>query len=369
MIHRTPKTVRLGICHAGLLAGILGSLPLHAQSPLDVDQVRFLGSADLGIDFSDDGSGLLEDFAVEMLLPDGSWEPVPTASFQSLGGSAWRATVPHDPSRPTALFRITRDGEPITGAFSAPSSTVVEGENGGALVQFSGLFSGTLLYTVDPGGDTTPQSGSIQVNGATSVVIPITLPDDAEVGTLRALTINLDGGDLLLGTLTTSHVTVADNDSEWAGVLISDGDGVTTQVELKVIQTNASRTVTLTAEAGGVFPSGGNLGTAALTLDGDGLSGSVNGIVIPGADTLYGADTELTLAFNGGGGGTVLEEPTDEEVQLGETQVIRGYEGTFSLTSTVPTLTHLSIPERTGSFIIYRKPPLAPVAFPTTPVE
>lgn len=340
---------------------LLGSLSPLAGQQVTLDRLQLVGTTDITLEFSDDGTGVLADFGVEATSDLQTWLPVGDAVLESLGNGRWRATVPFDQGAPRRFFRVTKNGEAITGTFSSTTSTIREGEAGGVEVVFSAPYTGVVNYTVNFGDGSPSQSGSVNVQGASSAILPITVPDDGESGTLRNLSLNLDGGDFALGLLTSTNLTVEDNDSEWAGVLIGDDDGITTQINLKITATGGAPTAALVAESGTVFPDKPGGWAASISVDETALAGSVTGITIPGEETLYGQDTILTLTFNPGGGGEVLKSPVDGAV--------RGYEGSYTLSSSVPALQHLNIPDRTGTFLIYRKPALAPAAKPTEPIN
>lgn len=347
-----------------LFATVLGGGILFFPSgelraaPPKLERVVASGETELFLEFSDEGSSRAEDFEVEYSIDLKTWHSQSGAAVEDLGEGSWRAVVPFDAQKRRCFFRVTRNGLPITGAFASPTTTLKEGESGGVEVQFSGPYTGVVDYTVNF-GDGNPQRGSVQVRGKQRVIIPVSLSDDAEGETLRGFSITLDGGDFSLGPLLTTNVTVEDNDSRWAGVLIGD-DGVTSQVELKVAKVGGTQSASLLPQSGSVFPSKEGGWNALVQIGDSGLKGDVSSIRIDAAETLYGADTFLTVRFN----------PEEEGVvKKGDSGVVRGYEGRFVIETSVPTLPHLTVPDRAGSFLIYRKPSLAPAAKPTQPVN
>lgn len=316
------------------------------------------GEAELFLEFSAEATNSAEDFEVEYSTDLESWLSQAGATVVDFGEGNWRAVVPFDAQKRKCFYRVTRNGVPVTGAFGSPSTTLKEGESGGVEVQFSGPYTGAINYTVNF-GDGDPQRGSVQVRGKRSVIIPVRLNDDADGETLRGFSITLDGGDFNLGPVLTTNITVEDNDSGWAGVLVGD-DGVTSQVEFKVAKTEGAQSTSLLTQSGSVFPSKEGGWPATVQIDDSSLKGDVTSIRIAASETLYGADTLLTVRFNPEGEG---------EVKKAEGGVVRGYEGRFLIETSVPTLPHLTVPDRVGSFLIYRKPSLAPVAKPTQPVN
>lgn len=345
------------------MPGVLGltlacAMTAWAQE-VRVTGLEFVGATELSLEFSDDGSGQPADFGVDGTDDLMNWSPVTGVYYSDLGNGNWAIALPRAPGEAKRFFRVTKFGEPVTGALTAPTSTVREGESGGVEVVFSRVYNGELSYQVDFGDGTPPQAGTLQVDGQSVVTIPVTVPDDADAMTLRSLTVSISGGAVELTGLTTMSVTVEDNDSEWAGVLTSDADGAPTQVGLKVAAVNGVTTAVLSGDAGGIFPATPGGWPATWNADGQGLSASTMDMIVPAADAIYAAETKFALGLNASGAGAVKFSDG----------LISGYEGTFTLTSSVESLPHLSIPDRTGAFTLFRKPGLVPPAPETTPIS
>ena len=97
---------------------------------------------------------------------------------------------------------------------------------------------------------------SIEVDGSSSVALPITLGDDSSVGQLSRyeITLNLTGASTTPGNSYTQLI-VLDNDEEWAGSLVAGGQAIT--LRLRITKLGTSHTATLISESpSGFFPVG-----------------------------------------------------------------------------------------------------------------
>lgn len=87
----------------------------------------------------------------------------------------------------------------------------------GPVIEFDGPYLGTVNYRWTSAQGTT--GGSLAVNGSTAV-IPMPIPDNANIEQTRLLTLRLEAGpELKLAGTSQSTVTIQENDAEWQGVI------------------------------------------------------------------------------------------------------------------------------------------------------
>ncbi|MEZ5299120.1 MAG: hypothetical protein R3F11_00365 [Verrucomicrobiales bacterium] len=337
---------------AAFAAAALVPLPCPAADPpVSVKALAFSAQDQIYLDFVDAaGDGQAADFGVEAAeSPAGPWEGVQGATFQSLGGGNWRAFAPVG-AETRKFFRILKRGVPLTAAFAAPLAQAAESDTVGVLVCFSAPFTGTLRYTLDFGDGAGAQAGQIQVGGATTATIPVALGDDAEVGELRAFNLKLSdaGGIYGVGDNASINVVVQDNDAYWGGALSSESPAIDLGARMLIARDAAGLTGCFKTDRSGFLPANtsdpdGDWPLASLALSGTAFSATTQPIIVPAAESLYGADTVMTLALAASGGGVTENRLT----------------GTFTLSSSVPSKPHLQIAPIEGDFTFFRQAPVS----------
>lgn len=316
---------------------------------LKVDALLWQAGNALVIEFADDGTGDADAFTVQHSadLASGSWTNSSGVTFAPKPGGGWRATVPRDPGAQMGYFRVFKNGEPVTAVFASQTGSVSEGGGSTVTVQFSAPFTGTLKYTVDYGDGNGPQAGEIDVAGSTAAQIPISaLTDDKSAFALNYITLRLsaDGGNGYRPVGIGTTLIVLDNDALWGGILDTGNDDVDIAVRMLTTQQGQTKAACIKTGGAGLLPPNpqgdGDWLFSSFELTSTLFEGTVGPIVIPASETIYGADTHVSLAMTTAGGGSVTGSKL---------------EGSFALTSTVPGLPHLTFPDRTGNFVFVRQ--------------
>ena len=189
------------------------------------------------------------------LAPTNVW--VRATNVTALGGGVFEVAI--GPPRPRLGFYRVAGFRVIMGGFSTNSYTVQEGAGqAGPVLVFNAVYTGwvTNIWTDQQGVSTT---SAIWVNGTTAV-IPLAqsyLADNASIGQLRYLTLQLQGGTSLApGTTTRTRVTIDDNEANWEGALTTPSG--TLDFTMTLVQTNSQSTGRLRgqiqSEGFGFFP-------------------------------------------------------------------------------------------------------------------
>jgi hypothetical protein len=193
----------------------------------------------------------------------GDWAVENGASITPVSANTYRATtISTEPDRQFFRIRGTGDGNPtsVAAGFAASRTNATEGDSDSVSVLFSSPFTGYFEYTVtgvdSSGKHITPFTESIEVDGSSSVALPIVLGDDSSVGQLSRyeITLNLTGASSTPSSGYTQLI-VLDNDEEWAGSLVTGGQAIT--LRLRITKLGATHTATLISESpSGFFPIG-----------------------------------------------------------------------------------------------------------------
>ena len=185
------------------------------------------------------------------LSPATAW--MPATNVTALGGGLFQvATGP--PQHGLGFYRA--EGFLLLMANLNSAALTVEKGAGpaGPVLVFNGVYTGTVtcIWTDQQG---TNWTNYVQVNGTTAVIpIPASyLTDDATIGQLEYLTLQLQGGTgFALGATTQSTVVIQDNNVEWQGVLQTPGGAL--DFGLTMIQTSSSLQGQIQSDGFGFFP-------------------------------------------------------------------------------------------------------------------
>jgi hypothetical protein len=154
---------------------------------------------------------------------------------------------------------------PTMASFDSSTSEIEEGGNGTVRINFTAAFTGTLTYTVsgtaEVGTDYPALAGSLDVDNATSVEIPISINDDVEVEEVETITLTLEEApDNLPGYYPfapTEHtVYVQENDALWRGSLFRPlaDTAVTVDFRMKITRQGDTTTGKLLTDGIGIIP-------------------------------------------------------------------------------------------------------------------
>lgn len=352
------------------LAITLTAATSPAQDAVDVTSVVWPTDTSIDVQFTTDADAVLRDLVVQVSssMEEGTWALFGDVILTPLGGGAWRASIPAPSGSPRRFFRVLKDGVPIVTTGGSA------GEGASALVaNFSGPFTGDLGYTIEFSDGSPAQAGTVTIDGASTAMIPVAVPDDTDAETLHYLTLTLtaDGEGIASYTLGAGNpitIAIEDNDSIWAGILDADEDGVDLAVTILTTTEGGATSTCFKTDGAGILPANpadpdGCWPFTAFALDDDSFEASVE-VVVPAADTIYGADTVLTLTFTATDP-AVVDEANPEAVTS------RRIDGLFALATTVPPsggndYSHLTFPPRTGSFTLFRRPAVQPEVQPLT---
>jgi hypothetical protein len=229
----------------------------------------------------------------------------------------------------------------------------VEGDASGVVVTFSKPFHGTLQYVIEFSNGAAAQTGAITVEGKTGV-ITVVVPEDEESTILHHVTVTLSSTDGTIAAQTVAvgeplTLVVEDNDAIWLGLLEPTDEEKTIPISLELTEASGGSSYCLKAESTSFIPlnpaqADGCWPLASLLATESAFNGEVT-FAVPASDTIYQADTMMTLVWTASG-----DAVTDRRI-----------DGTFSITTSVPSLTHLMFPPRAGTFTLFKQPRTSPL--------
>jgi hypothetical protein len=191
--------------------------------------------------------------------------------------------------------------------------------------------------------DFQPLTGEIQVDGATSAVIPIALTDNHQVQQLRHLVLVLEpGAGVRLGADSQATLTIDENDTDWRGVLLVDE--ATLPFALRLSEAAGSSAALLKGQQFGFFPAAPV--TAMVQLTPERFSALVEDVAFSAEATAFNTPVRLSLELSA--------------VDGVNSQTVGPYElrGAATLRTEYPARSWLNT-TNTGTFILLKQP-LAP---------
>lgn len=328
------------------------SLPVRGQVSEDIDiaALAWVSATQAQVDFSVATDVDRSRLTVEMnpgLDPD-EWRLFGDATLEDLGGGNWRVALPVAESAGRVFYRILKDGVPVE-----TNGRAVEGDSSGVVVTFSKPFHGTLEYVVEFSNGTAAQTGSVAFDGLTGL-IPVVVPEDEVSTVLHHVTVTLSSTDGKIAAQTVAvgeplTLVIEDNDAVWLGLLEPAGEDKTIPISLEFLEGSSGSKRCLKAETTSFIPLNPDQADGCWPLTSLVASESVfNGEVtftVPAGDTIYEANTLMTLTWLASG-----DAVTDRRV-----------DGTFSITTSVPALPHLTFPQRAGTFTFFKQPRVSPL--------
>jgi hypothetical protein len=332
---------------AGLALGLLaGLIPVQGAAELRLRTIVVTTGGPVEFTFEDQGTGAtnyVAEFAPG-LEPGTIWEADPNALIEPLGGGEYRVVT--EAPFPLGFYRVLAlgGGGPVVIGFESLAFQVVEGETAQPVITFSRPFTGTIRYRVSGkagAGDYAPLTGEVQVLGNSSVVIPIQLIDDGELGTLRDLILTLESGEGYLvdaGNATTT-LTIEENDARWQGSLFLEG--AVLGFQLKIIQSEGTVSATLEASGSGLFPEVAR--PVSMVFTDDTFSADCEDLPLDASASLMNLPAFQDLRLNAMNG---LEN------QRVETTEVRG---AAALSTRYPAGSHLNV-TNIGTFLLWRPP-------------
>jgi hypothetical protein len=187
------------------------------------------------------------------LAPTNVWAPATNFIVTPLGSGVCEVAI-GPPPQGQGFYRAM-GFRLLTAGFNSAGVTVEEGAaSAGPVLVFNGIYVGvvTCIWT-DPQG--TSWTNQVAVNGTTAVIpVPAAyLTDNAAIGQLRSLTLQLQGGaGFALANTAQTAVTLEENDAEWQGVLQTSAGNL--DFSLTLLQTNGGFEGSLQSETFGFFP-------------------------------------------------------------------------------------------------------------------
>ncbi|VGO21701.1 choice-of-anchor Q domain-containing protein [Pontiella sulfatireligans] len=272
------------------------------------------------------------------LSPTSTWTAA--ANVLDLGGGEYELDLAA--AQGDAGFYRIKGFRMLQGGFASTEFETEEGRTvAGVVVVFNSIFSGELAYswTDELGSNYTD---TVPVNG-TTVVIPLPeaiLSDDAGVGLLEHLTLQLDAGTgYVRSGNTASRVTIEENDADWQGVIETECGmlGFT----LAMLQDNGTFNGRIQSDGFGFFPT--NILVQLLFSD--------NAFTAVAKNIPLAVYTDDPMGY--------LDLRLDAANSSGETNVSSGsIEGEATLVVKVPGLSHLDAAQ-TVPFVLDRPPTAA----------
>lgn len=316
----------------------------------------------LTMNIANDGTAMIDfevrDVDVTTLVLETStdmqdWEVDNDATIEPANVTTYRATASAPGNQHFFRLRGTGEGDAvsISAGFPASSITATEGESGAVTVIFSSPFTGYFSYTlvgVDSGGNAiTPITEMVEVDGQSTVTLPISFGEDSTVGQLSRyeIQLGLDGVNTTPGT-SQAQLIVLDNDEEWAGSLIDDGQ--TISVGMRISKVGANYTGVLISESPSGFLPMGEYPMSLMRHSHDSSfeMNPVNAINLTrSASDLPGSAMQVRLFL-------LAETGVGEQVVDLENGKL---EGAYLITLSKPSSPHLDSTNR-GEFILYRQP-------------
>ena len=323
--------IKVQVTDGTLTASDTFTLTVEPDPMIWVTGLTVPASQQLHFQFLDTGTGST-DYLLESrpgLGEDAAWSGLTNVAIRRLGFSQFEADVAPPEQTPTVIYRV-RGSAPATASANFGSSELQIEEGAGPvylMLLFDKPFIGTLYYAMEgPDRDTLPGlSGTAKVHGSTAS-IPLIIPDDLNVGTLRHLTLRLvPGPDYRVGSGSQYSLTVLENDADWqGGLLLSNkltltctsqivyrtNDGTSDLIKtnnaslplntqnsldfvLRIQRSGSTCAGVLTSDGLGFFPA--NEWPAAITLSEDAFAATVDNIQLPTDSTLLGVPVLLSL--------------------------------------------------------------------------
>ncbi|MCL4178416.1 MAG: hypothetical protein KJ072_11830 [Verrucomicrobia bacterium] len=297
--------------------------------------------------FEDQGTGAtnyVAEFAPG-LEPGTIWEVDPKALIEPLGGGEYRVVVAEAPV-PLGFYRVLALGGigPVVIGFERVAFQVVEGGTAQPVITFSQPFTGTIRYRVSGKAgaeDYAPLTGEVQVLGNSSVVIPIQILDDGELGSLRDLVLTLEsaaGYRVDAGNATTT-LTIEENDARWQGSLLFDG--AVLGLQLNIVQSDGTVSATLEGSGSGLFPEAAH--PVSVVFTDDTFAADCANLPLDASASLMNLPALQDLRLHAMSG--------LENQRVGSTEV----RGTAELITRYPEGAHLNV-TNTGTFLLWRPP-------------
>jgi hypothetical protein len=333
------------------LALFAGTFPAAAQSTdlLELETITVGNAGPVTFVFSDHGTGA-SGYSVRSASSVDEpvvWENEAGAVVQALGNGQYQVTVAQaSPDRFYSVIGANGDATPIQISFPSTSLEINEGDSASLTVNFSRAYFGTIRYSI--GGTTSPAdhpglNGEVQVNGATSVLIPIELADNDAISQLKQLVLTLEAGSgAVVNSSYESTVTIVDNDADWRGTFI-DADAAIGFV-LRILQSDGPATATLVSDGVGLIPVGEH--NATITFSTDVFSSTTSPVGMDTDNTFQNLPATLKLALSAANGQSGQE--------VNPTRV----NGAAALIIEYPGRSHLNRTNN-GTFVLF-KPPAAP---------
>ncbi len=328
-----------------------GTFPAAAQSTelLELQTMVAGSGGPAQFIFSDHGTGA-SGYSVRSAAALGEpvvWEPEPGAVVTPLGNGRYQVTVVQgSPDRFYSVTGANGNADPIEISFPSTSLEINEGDSASLTVNFSRAYFGTIRYSI--GGTTSPVdhpglNGEVEVNGATSVVIPIELADNDAISQLKQLVLTLEAGSgAVVNSSYESTVTIVDNDADWRGTFI-DADAAVGFV-LRILQSDGPVTATLVSDGVGLIPVGEH--NAVITFSTDVFSSTTSPVDMDTDNTFQNLPARLKLGLSAANG------------QSGQEVTPTRVNGAASLIIEYPGRSHLNR-TNVGTFVLF-KPPVAP---------
>lgn len=321
---------------------------VKAQEVLDISALSWSSETQAQVEFTvePDVAGSRLTVEVNRGLTEADWRLYGDAAFTDLGAGVWRVTLPVAEGLERSFYRVLKDGEPLE-----TTGTATEGEASGIQVTFSKPFQGVVQYTLRFSNGTPDQTGTVAIDGLTGW-IPVVVPDDTEADVLHYVTVTLRASDGTVSSQTVATgrpmtLVIDDNDVTWSGLLSPNGEEKTIGISIGIRDSASGTSECLKADSTSVIPlnpatTDGCWPFTTLISTTTGFNGMVQ-YTVPAVDTIYQADTQMTLTLTG----TTVSD--------------RRIDGTFLLSATVPTLTHLQFPTREGTFTLFKQPGTPPL--------
>ena len=331
-----------------LLSLIVLAATVRAQDDIDIAPLSWSSETQAQLEFTVAPDVAASRMTVEVNrgLGAAEWRLFGDATLTALGGGLWRVSLPVPSGMERSFYRVLKDGVPLE-----TPGTATEGEPSGVQVTFSKPFQGSVQYTLRFSNGSPEQSGTVTIDGL-SGWIPVVVPDDTEADTLHHVTVTLRSSDGTMASQTVATgspmtLVIDDNDVTWSGLLSPDDEDKTIGISIGISESASESSQCLKADTTSVIPlnsatTDGCWPFTSLTSTTTSFSGVVH-YTVPATDTIYQADTQMTLTLTG----TTVSD--------------RRIDGNFTLSTSVPTLTHLQFPVREGTFILFKQPGTPPL--------
>jgi hypothetical protein len=340
----SPRCVLAQILVAGVFLG--PSVLAQSTALLEIETIEIASEGVTRFTFEDQGSGATN-YAVEYLpsLEEGeAWSSLDGVAITDLGLGSFSVVTP-DSEDVSGFYRVRALGGAAEVSFVTTAFRVTEGGTVAPTLVFNAPFFGTIQYTISgtvESGDYVALSGELVVNGATAT-IPVAIIENAGIGELKHLTLNLiDGPGYRVGAGSQTTIVIDENDAEWRGSFAMENAGLT--FVLRIQQTTEGQLAWLKSDGFGFFPTTEQ--PAVLTFTEDTFAATVQGIPVNPEASLFGSAMNLSFVLNATNG-----EP-NQSVESNQIQ------GVATLIAEVPGKTYLNTTNH-GTFVIV-KPRTAP---------